>query len=158
MHKSKFWFKNEKNVMKRLGLNSVPGSGSDWIHKEDGESDTVMVQLKSTEADSYRVNYLDIEKLEYHAQVAHKIPIFLVEFLGRGTYMMLNVDDLEDLKSVCFGGSLYLSENTSSVNTMPADIDIQEPPKHFKKVKSGSNSSRNKFYEERDRQWQKKKR
>ena len=21
--------------MKRLGLNSVPGSGSDWIHKED---------------------------------------------------------------------------------------------------------------------------
>ena len=100
MHKSKFWFKNEKDVMKRLGLNSVPGSGSDWVHKEDGESDTVMVQLKSTEADSYRVNYLDIEKLEYHAQVAHKIPIFLVEFLGRGTYMMLNVDDLEDLKSV----------------------------------------------------------
>ena len=158
MHKSKFWFRNEKNVMKRLGLNSVPGSGSDWIHKEDGESDTVMVQLKSTEADSYRVNYLDIEKLEYHAQVAHKIPIFLVEFLGRGTYMMLNVDDLEDLKSVCFGGSPYLSENTSSVNTMPADIDIQEPPKQLKKVKSGSNSSRNKFYEERDRQWQKTKR
>ena len=52
MHKSKFWFRNEKDVMKRLGLNSVPGSGSDWIHKEDGESDTVMVQLKSTEADS----------------------------------------------------------------------------------------------------------
>ena len=80
MHKSKFWFKNEKDVMKRLRLNSVPGSGSDWINKEDGENDTVMVQLKSTEADSYRVNYLDIEKLEYHAQVAHKIPIFLVEF------------------------------------------------------------------------------
>lgn len=158
MHKSKFWFRNEKNVMKRLGLNSVPGSGSDWIHKEDGESDTVMVQLKSTEADSYRVNYLDIEKLEYHAQVAHKIPIFLVEFLGRGTYMMLNVDDLEDLKSVCFGGSPYLSENTSSANIMPADIDIQEPLKQFKKVKSGSNSSRNKFYEERNRQWQTKKR
>lgn len=142
--------------MKRLGLNSVPGSGSDWINKEDGESDTVMVQLKSTEADSYRVNYLDIEKLEYHAQVAHKIPVFLVEFLGRGTYMMLNVDDLEDLKNVCFGGSPYNSENASSKNIMPADIDIQEPPKHLKKVKSGSNSSRNKFYAERDRQCQRK--
>ena len=158
MRKQKFWFKNEKRVMKRLGFEPVPGSGSGWVNKEDGENECALAQLKATDADSYRLNYLDIEKLEYHAQVAHKIPIFLVEFLGRGTYMMLNVDDLEDLKSVCFGGSPYLSENTSSVNTMPADIDIQEPPKQFKKVKSGSNSSRNKFYEERDRQWQKKKR
>ena len=158
MRKQKFWFKNEKRVMKRLGFEPVPGSGAGWVNKEDGENEFALAQLKSTDADSYRLNYLDIEKLEYHAQVAHKIPIFLVEFLGRGTYMMLNVDDLEDLKSVCFGGSLYLSENTSSTNTMPADIDIQEPPKQFKKVKSGSNSSRNKFYEERDRQWQKKKR
>ena len=89
MRKQKFWFKNEKRVMKRLGFEPVPGSGSGWVNKEDGENEFALVQLKSTDADSYRLNYLDIEKLEYHAAVSHKIPVMFVEFMDRGTHAVL---------------------------------------------------------------------
>ena len=97
MKKAKFWFKNEKEVMKRLGFKPVKGSGSGWVHKEDGESEVALSQLKSTEAESYRLNYLDIEKLEYHASVSHKLPVFVIEFLNRGTYLLFNVNDLNNL-------------------------------------------------------------
>ena len=56
MHKAKFWFKNEKRVMKRLGFEPVPGSGSGGVNKEDGENEFALAQLKATEADSYRLN------------------------------------------------------------------------------------------------------
>ena len=48
----KFWRKNERDVMERLGLEPTPNSGSGWIAKEDGQSDDVICQLKSTDAES----------------------------------------------------------------------------------------------------------
>ena len=42
MRKQKFWFKNEKRVMKRLGFEPVPGSGSGWVNKEDGENENLL--------------------------------------------------------------------------------------------------------------------
>ena len=54
MRKQKFWFKNEKRVMKRLGFEPVPGSCSGWVNKEDGENEFALAQLKSTDADSDR--------------------------------------------------------------------------------------------------------
>ena len=36
------WFKNEKEVMELLGLKQVPGSGSSWVAREDGENDDVL--------------------------------------------------------------------------------------------------------------------
>ena len=79
---SKFWFDNEKKVMKKLGLRPVPGSGSGELHKEDGENDYILCQLKSTEAASFKLNRLDIEKLLYHAELVNKIPIFVVQFMN----------------------------------------------------------------------------
>ena len=106
MKRAKFWFKNEKEVMRSLGFEPVKGSGSGWVHKEDGESDVALAQLKSTEAESYKLNYLDIKKLEYHASVAHKIPVFVIEFLNRGTYVMLNVDNFSRVEELCLGKAL----------------------------------------------------
>lgn len=94
----KYYFKNEKEVMKSLGLKPVPGSGSGWVHKEDGESETLLVQLKSTDANSYRIQMLDIKKLEYHAEVSHKSPVFLIQFLQQNKiYALVDVNNLDEL-------------------------------------------------------------
>ena len=63
----KFYSKNEKETLRKLGLRPIPFSGAGWIEKEGGENENVLVQLKSTEASSYRVDMLDIKKLEYHS-------------------------------------------------------------------------------------------
>lgn len=145
MRKAKFWFKNEKEVMKRLGFKPVKGSGSGWIHKEDGESEVALAQLKSTEAESYRLNYMDIEKLEYHASVSHKLPVFVIEFLNRGTYLLFNVNDLDNLYH-------FLVEN--KVDIKDERIKIDECAVKRKRLES-SKSDRQKFYKEREQKWKK---
>lgn len=145
MKKAKFWFKNEKEVMKRLGFEPVKGSGSGWVDKEDGESEVALAQLKSTEAESYKLNYLDIEKLEYHASVSHKLPVFVIEFLNRGTYLLLNVNDLDNLYQ-------FLVEN--KVDIKDERIKIDEGVVKRKRLES-SKSDRQKFYKEREQKWKK---
>lgn len=145
MRRVKFWFKNEKEVMKRLGFKPVKGSGSGWVEKEDGESEVALAQLKSTEAESYRLNYFDIEKLEYHASVSHKLPVFIIEFLNRGTYLLLNVNDL---------GNLYQFLVENKVDIKDERIKIDEGAVKRKRLES-SRSDRQKFYKEREQKWKK---
>lgn len=152
MKKVKFWFKNEKEVMRSLGFEPVKGSGSGWIHKEDGESEFALAQLKSTEAESYKLNYLDLEKLEYHASVSHKLPVFVVQFLNRGTYILLNVEKLDQMYD-------FLVQN--KVDTKGTELKIDEgvtkQTVKNEKIKS-SGKERQKFYKERENQWKKKRR
>lgn len=145
MRKAKFWFKNEKEVMKRLGFKPVKGSGSGWVHKEDGESEVALSQLKSTEAESYRLNYLDIEKLEYHASVSHKLPVFVIEFLNRGTYLLFNVNDLNNLYQFLVDNKIDVKEDV---------INYEEEAVKRKKIESSQNC-RKKFYKEREQIWRK---
>ena len=145
MRKAKFWFKNEKEVMKRLGFKPVKGSGSGWIHKEDGESEVALAQLKSTEAESYKLNYLDIEKLEYHAAVSHKLPVFVIEFLSRGTYLLFNVNDLDNLYQ-------FLVDNR--VDKQGQVMQIEEGAVKRRRVES-SKDDRQKFFKEREQKWKK---
>jgi len=150
MKKAKFWFKNEKEVMKSLGFEPVKGSGSGWIHKEDGESEFALAQLKSTEAESYKLNYLDIEKLTYHASVSHKIPVFVIEFLNRGTYFLINVNDLEDLNCLIKGDTVNQNEGIIIAAGSGSDKSAET------KIKS-SKQERERFYKEREKQWKKQK-
>ena len=147
MKKTKFWFKNEKEVMKKLGFEPVKGSGSGWIHKEDGESEFALAQLKSTEAESYKLNYLDIQKLEYHASVSHKVPVFVIEFLKRGTYFLVNVNDIANLYHLFKEGTVEQSGEVFVVDGSQSN--------ECAKVKSSKNG-REQFYKEREKQWKKK--
>lgn len=91
----KFYYQNEREVLERLGLRQVPGSGNGWVQKEDGESDDILCQLKSTDAQSIRVQKLDIEKLEYHAMVSHRLPVFAINFLSdNSTYLLVSPESL----------------------------------------------------------------
>lgn len=92
----KFYYRNEREIMERLGLKQVPGSGNGWVCKEDGENEHVLCQLKSTDKRSIRIDLLDVEKLLYHAYTSHKIPVFAVEYLDTGDlFLMLRPEDLE---------------------------------------------------------------
>ena len=144
----KFYYKNEKEVLSRLGLTPAPGSGSGWIVKEDGENETVMVQLKSTDAESYKLNLFDIKQLEYHASVSHKVPIFLIQFLQRNKiYALVSVDNIDELYK-----AFELGERPKNDFN-----ELKEETKEVakKKIKS-SKKARDQFYSERSEQSYKK--
>ena len=149
----KFYYRNEKDVAKALGLQPVPGSGSGWIHKEDMESDEVLVQLKSTDAESYRINLLDIKKLEYHASVSNKIPIFLVQFLQHSKiYAIVEIGNIDGLQELTRNNkTITLPVNDSIV---PLSQDIQ-PVTH--QIIKSSNKAKNKFYKEKEEKYGKRK-
>ena len=80
---TKFYRKNEAEVMKRLGLHPTRNSGAGWIEKCDGQNELFICELKSTDKESYTLKQKTLQELEYHACVAHKIPIFALQFLNR---------------------------------------------------------------------------
>lgn len=85
----KFYRKNEAEVMLSLGLQPTKNSGSGWVEKEDGQSDDVICQLKSTDAKSIRIQLSDIHTLEYNAAVCHKLPVFVIQFLETNEVFLL---------------------------------------------------------------------
>ena len=91
---TKFYRKNEQEVMRALGLRPTKNSGSGWVEKEDGQNDYLICQLKSTDAQSIRVHQNDIRILEHNATVAHKTPIFAIQFLNTGeVWLMAKPED-----------------------------------------------------------------
>lgn len=99
----RFWRDREKEIVKRYGLDPVPGSGGlDWARKEDGENEHTIAQLKSTEGAEIKVVRRDLFDLFYHARLAHKIPLFILDFMpfiGTQEVQLLCVrpEDLQDL-------------------------------------------------------------
>lgn len=141
--KGKFYSKNEKEVMKGLGLTPAPASGAGWIVKEDGENELSMVQLKSTDSTRYTLDMLDMKKLEYHAQVSNKIPIFLVQFLQEDRmYAIVPVDSILDLSKTLETG--HVQERIS--------IKPEKLVSSRALIRS-SKTSRDKFFEEKEKQY-----
>lgn len=97
----KFYRKNEAEVMRSLGLTPTPNSGSGAIWKEDGQNDCVICQLKSTDAESIRIQRKDLHTLEYNASVCHKTPVFAVQFIqGNEVWLMVKPEDLGALQGI----------------------------------------------------------
>lgn len=95
---TKFYRKNEEEVMKAIGLNPTKNSGAGWIEKEDGQNDYLICQLKSTDARSISVKQEDIRILEKNARVSHKIPIFAIQFLNTGeVWLMAKPEDFSSV-------------------------------------------------------------
>lgn len=141
--KGKFYSKNEKEVMKGLGLTPAPASGAGWIVKEDGENELSMVQLKSTDSTRYTLDMLDMKKLEYHAHVSNKIPIFLVQFLQEDRmYAIVPVDSILDLSKALETG--HVQERIS--------IKPEKLVSSRALIRS-SKTSRDKFFEEKEKQY-----
>jgi hypothetical protein len=99
MNRGKKWYdKNEREVMQRMGLQPTKASGSGWIEKEDGQSNALMAQLKSTDKNSVTICKQDIDTLRHNAIVAHKTPLFVVQFLQSGElYILCKADDMHEI-------------------------------------------------------------
>ena len=85
----KNWFKHEKYMMEKHGLKRQPFSGGGEIFKEDGESDKLLAQLKSTEGKSISFKKTDILKLIKNASIAHKKPVFFIDFVSGNEDLIL---------------------------------------------------------------------
>ena len=147
----KFYRKNEQEVMKSLGLKPTKNSGSGWIEKEDGQNDYVICQLKSTDAQSIRVNQKDIRILEHNASVAHKIPLFAIQFLNTGeVWIMAKPEDIQDV-------SQYISTGECKKRESIDLSECEELQTSSRTIKSSA-GARNSFYEEKKKRYDKTKR
>lgn len=143
----KFYSRNEKETLLSLGLKPAPMSGAGWIVKEDGENEVVMVQLKSTDSSSYRLDLLDMKKLEYHADVSKKLPVFLIQFLKADKiYAVVDINSLDEL------GKAF---KTGKVGKKIVIEDNEEMEVKRKVIKS-SKKSREKFFKERGEKFDRK--
>lgn len=154
----KFYRKNEAEVMKSLGLKPTKNSGSGWVEKEDGQNDFVICQLKSTDAQSIKINQKDIRMLEHNAAIEHKMPVFAIQFLNtREVWLMVKPEDLSMI-------SKYIGTGTPPArNFVEADFGeyflpytgdekgIKEAQESVKKI-SSSGAARKQFYDELNRQ------
>lgn len=105
MRTFKFYRKNEEEVMERLGLKPTINSGSGWIEKEDGQNDYVICQLKSTDKRSISLNQQDWDILEANALVAHKYPLFALQFLNRDqTFILMKPEDITEVAKYISSG------------------------------------------------------
>lgn len=103
---ARYYGKNEAATMRDLGLLPVPRSGAGWVHKEDGENEALLCQLKSTDAGEARVKRIDLDRLAYHAAISHKVPLFAVQFLSDGKiYFVVEKDKFVETAKALEGKS-----------------------------------------------------
>lgn len=143
--------KIEKDVMEMLGLEPTKNSGSGWIEKEDGMSENVLCQLKSTDAQSIKIAKYDLDTLQYNAMVAHKMPVFAIQFLeSNEVYLVMKPEVLDDLAK-------YLKTGEAPDRLVGIDLSEREDMKTVKTttIKSSS-SARERFHEEQERKYRRK--
>lgn len=138
----KFYFRNEREVMESLGLKQVKGSGNQWdSSKEDGENEYLLCQLKSTDAQSIRVQQVDIRKLEEHAQLSHRTPLFAIQFLNtQEVWLMMKPEDVPFVSEYIKTGKTEKRENV---------IEVQDVKQKKVKVIASSSDAREQFECER---------
>jgi hypothetical protein len=154
-NRGKKWYdKNECEVMERLGLQATKASGAGWIEKEDGQSDTLIAQLKSTDKSSMTIHKQDIDTLRHNALVAHKTPIFVVQFLQSGEiYALCKLEDIPEINENIFVKSVD-KEKRLCYNTSMGEICTK---KDIEEVQKSTTSEREKFFSEYNKQFKRRK-
>ena len=151
----KFYRKNEADVMRSLGLEPTKNSGSGWVEKEDGQSDEVICQLKSTDASSIRINKKDLDVLSYNAAVAHKLPVFAIQFLqSNEVYLLIKPEMLCEAAKYIETGEYESSNEFVGIDLSEHEQMITKP----KRVIKSSSNAREKFNQENERKFKKEKR
>ena len=148
----KFYRKNEAEVMESLGLKPTKNSGSGWIEKEDGQSEHVICQLKSTDAESIRIHKKDLHTLEYNAVVCCKLPVFAIQFIETNeVYLLIKPELLCDAAKFIQTGEYTQANDFVGVNLSEHE-DMTTVG--AMKVKSSSNA-REKFKNEMESKFKK---
>ena len=129
--------------MESLGLKQTPGSGNGWICKEDGQNDYLIAQLKSTDAESLRIQLKDWHTLEYNAAVAHKVPVFVGQFLSTDEiFIMVKPADLPSVAQ-------YLDCGRCDIIKSEVVAPDEQNEKPTKIIRSGN---RDRFWQDREKE------
>ena len=138
----RFYRRNEAEIMKLLGLEPTPNSGSGWVTKEDGQSENIICQLKSTDASSIRVTLQDLNILSYNASVAHKLPVFAIQFLGSNdVYLLVKPDQLQEVSNYIESG-----EVKTRFDFVGVDLTNHDEIENNKSIDVKSNESARELY------------
>lgn len=98
---TKWYRKNEAEVMQRLGFKPTRNSGATWIDKGDGQNEHCICELKSTDNASYRLEQTTLHTLEANAIEAHKLPVFALQFLNVDeVWLAVKETDIEAFKQL----------------------------------------------------------
>ena len=163
----KFYRKNEAEVMKDLGLKPTKNSGSGWVEKEDGQNDYVICQLKSTDAQSIKVNQKDIRVLEYNASVSNKLPLFAIQFLNTNeVWLMVKPEDLTEVAKYIETGECRKPDNMFGVNPTGIAPDCyngyvaasfsEQKPREVDVISGGRSAGKQAFMKELENKYKKK--
>lgn len=148
----KFYRKNEAEVMKSLGLKPTKNSGSGWVEKEDGQNEFVICQLKSTDAQSVKVNQKDLRVLEVNAGVSHKYPVFAIQFLNTGeVWLMVRPEELTEVANYIKDGRTTKPSSIFIEATEPEELYVQQEIK----IIASSGSARDAFHREQRQRFDK---
>lgn len=151
----KFYRKNEAEVMRQLGFRPTKNSGSGWIEKEDGISDDAICQLKSTDANSIKVNKKDLDVLSYNAAVAHKLPVFAIQFLqSNEVYLIVKPEMLCEAAKYIETGEYESANEFVGIDLTEHETMISAP----RRVIKSSSNAREKFHQENEKKFKKGKR
>lgn len=149
----KDWYKNEREVMELLGLVQVPGSGSSWVAREDGENDFVLCQLKSTDASSIRIQLQDIHELQVHAAESSKLPVFAVQFRETSeVFLLVSPVDLQEAAEHLADPRKAKRAAKRAKRAVIGGDSGWEPPKPVASASKG----REKFQKEHEKKFEKK--
>lgn len=98
---TKWYRKNEAEVMQRLGFTPTRNSGATWIDKCDGQNEHCICELKSTDKESYRLEQTTLHTLEANAIESHKLPVFALQFLNVDEiWLAIKETDIEAFKQL----------------------------------------------------------
>lgn len=151
----KFYRKNEAEIMIALGMQPTLNSGSGWVEKEDGQSEHLICQLKSTDAQSITLKLFDMHRLQYNAEVSNKIPVFALQFLGTDeTFLLMKPEQLLEVAE-------YISVGKRETVSEFMGVDLsnhEEVNVKINKVVKSSLSAREEFNKENEKKFNKGKR
>lgn len=95
------------------------------------------------------MNQKDIRILEYNANVAHKIPVFAIQFLNTGeVWLMVKPSDFVDVAKFIKTGKCEKHEMIDLDGCEELEVSVS------KKIKS-SGSSRDEFFKEKEKRYDK---
>jgi hypothetical protein len=157
------YFKNEKELLESFGLTQCKGSGSGWLEKEDGYNDFILCQLKSTNKEEIRIKKLDLDKLEYNANVSHKIPLFIIQFIDSGeVYFLVKPLDIPEVFWYIIDGEVEVRtpvvlEEERERKGEEREGGERRKEKINRKVIKSSINARKQFWRRRQKEWEKQK-
>lgn len=154
----KFYRRNEEDVMRQLGLQPTKNSGSGWVEKEDGQSEDVICQLKSTDAQSIKINKKDLDTLQYNAAVSHKLPVFAIQYLTSGeVYLVLKPEVLSEVVEYLKTGEYHANAANEFIGIDLSEHEEVQPKQVCRTIKSSS-AAREEFRRENEKKYKKGKR